>query len=146
MYYTYVHYNVDNKPIYVGKGKGNRAYIARDYGHQYYVKIIDDNIPELQALELEEFLIQQIGLDNLYNVRPKGYPSGNTRHIELKVDYHNISQQVSNLNINELHQLAHVLFKDASHGNIKAFKIICKRLGNYHQPKINNLLQSYSEK
>lgn len=146
MYYTYAHYDMNQKPIYIGKGKNRRAYEARDYGHPYTVKIVDDNLPEMQALELEEFLIEEIGLDNLYNVLPKGYPSGKHNKIALNVDYHNLYQQVSKLNVDDLYQLAETLFNDAAKGNVKAFKIIYKILGKYRQPKINDLLQSYSGK
>jgi len=75
MYYTYLHYNSNNKPIYVGKGKGKRAYQKRNYGEPYTVKIVHENISEAQALEFEEFLIEEIGIENLYNKRTKGNPS-----------------------------------------------------------------------
>ena len=84
MFYTYIHYSQNNKPIYVGKGKGKRAYHPRDYGEPYTVKIVHDNIPEAQALEFEEFLIQEIGIDNLYNKLRKGENLSETEVAAIK--------------------------------------------------------------
>ena len=81
-YYTYIHIK-DNQPIYVGKGKNNRAYTKRDYDN-HTVKIIDKNLSEAQALELEEFLIQEIGISKLKNKLTKGYSTS-----RIVVDYKN---------------------------------------------------------
>ena len=83
LFYTYAHYNKDNKPIYIGKGTGDRAYTKRDYGEEYTVKIIDDNLYEETALELESFLIEQIGIDNLYNK----IDNGNRGRQFFNIDY-----------------------------------------------------------
>ena len=136
MFYTYIHLNKYNKPIYVGKGKGKRAYSKRDYKEQYTVKIVEDNVTEEQALELEELLISQIGIDNLYNKRPKGGFSK-----ALKADYTNIKKQVASLSIVNKKRLAKVVIDDAMDGNVDAIKEVFNRLGKSWQRRINNLLE-----
>ena len=136
MFYTYIHFNKDNKPIYVGNGKGKRAYSKRDYNDEYTVKIIEDNVTEEQALELEELLISQIGIDNLYNKRPKGGFSK-----ALKADYTNIKKQVASLSIVNKKRLAKVVIEDAISGNVDAIKEVFNRLGKSCQRRINNLLE-----
>ena len=136
MFYTYIHFNKDNKPIYVGKGKGKRAYSKRDYNDEYTVKIIEDNVTEEQALELEELLISQIGIDNLYNKRPKGGFSK-----ALKADYTNIKKQVASLSIVNKKRLAKVVIDDAMNGNVDAIKEVFNKLGKSWQRRINNLLE-----
>jgi hypothetical protein len=126
MYYTYLHYNSNNKPIYVGKGKGNRAYEKRNYGEPYTVKIVHDNIPEAQALEFEEFLIDQIGLENLYNKRKKGNPSG----VVLFIDYNNIKQEIKriqSLSAKEIRRYVIILIEDVIKGNDKAIRFFLER-------------------
>ena len=136
MFYTYIHLNKDNKPIYVGKGTGKRAYSKRDYKEQYTVKIIEDNVTEEQALELEELLIAQIGIDNLYNKRPKGGFSK-----ALKADYTNLKKQVASLSIVNKKRLAKVVIDDAMNGNVDAIREVFNRLGKSWQRRINNLLE-----
>lgn len=66
IFYTYVHRKPNGEIFYVGKGKDKRAWshnsrnrfwkgVVAKYG--YTVEIIDDNLSEQQAFELEEFLI-----------------------------------------------------------------------------------------
>lgn len=136
MFYTYIHLNKDNKPIYVGKGTGKRAYSKRDYKEQYTVKIIEDNVTEEQALDLEELLIAQIGIDNLYNKRPKGGFSK-----ALKADYTNLKKQVASLSIVNKKRLAKVVIDDAINGNVDAIREVFNRLGKSWQRRINNLLE-----
>jgi hypothetical protein len=125
-YYTYLHYGADNKPIYVGKGKGRRAYDKRDYGEPYTVKIVHDNIPEAQALELEEFLIDMIGIDNLYNKLRKGGISAFSYHI----DYDNAKQEfkrIQSLSAKEIRKYVILLVDDVIAGNDKAIRFFLKR-------------------
>ena len=140
MFYTYVHYSNKDIPLYVGKGKGRRAYSKRDYGQEYYVKIVDSNLSESQALDLEELLIDQIGLDNLHNKCKRGYFSS-----AIRVDYKNLQEQINEYSLEDLHKLAEALFADAYSGNVKAIKMVFKLMGSSWQPKINNLLQLNSE-
>jgi hypothetical protein len=135
VFYTYIHFNKHNKPIYVGKGKGKRAYTKRNYKEEYTVKIIEDNVTEEQALDLEELLIAQIGIDNLYNKRPKG----NLSHA-LRADYNNLQKQVASLSITDKKRLAKIVIEDAKCGNIDAIKEVFNRLGKFWQRKINDLL------
>ena len=136
MFYTYIHLNKDNKPIYVGKGTGKRAYSKRDYKEQYTVKIVEDNVTEEQALDLEELLIAQIGIDNLYNKRPKGGFSK-----ALKADYTNLKKQVASLSVVNKKRLAKVVIDDAINGNVDAIREVFNRLGKSWQRRINNLLE-----
>jgi hypothetical protein len=82
-YYVYVHYRNDtNKPFYVGKGKGNRCYYKFNRNQYwknivnkangFYVKIVDLNLEESVAFELEKFMIDFIGFDNLCNLTKGG--------------------------------------------------------------------------
>jgi len=136
VFYTYIHLNKDNKPIYVGKGTGKRAYSKRDYKEQYTVKIVEDNVTEEQALDLEELLIAQIGIDNLYNKRPKGGFSK-----ALKADYTNLKKQVASLSVVNKKRLAKVVIDDAINGNVDAIREVFNRLGKSWQRRINNLLE-----
>lgn len=145
MYYTYLHLNENNKPIYVGKGKGNRAYEKRNYSEPYTVKIVHDNISEAQALEFEEFLIQEIGIDNLYNVKARGCLSG----VVLKIDYDNLKEEykrISALSVKETRKYVSLMIDDAIKGNDKALSFIIKRLPLDILLKINNLVKKYSDK
>ena len=133
-YYTYIHIK-ENKPIYVGKGKGNRAYQKRDYDN-YQVKIVDKNISEQKALELEEFLIQEIGVNNLYNKYLKGVPQQ-----KIIVDYKHYNQYkktLRNMSAKEIYKVAQQIINDACGGNLKAIKICLPLI------KINNLSSGVS--
>ena len=140
MYYTYIHYGADNKPIYVGKGSNNRAYAKRDYGEPYTVKIVHDNICESQALEFEEFLIQEIGINNLYNKYKKGVISGN----ELIVNYYNFPRQIkimSKRSPKDIRKFLEVVVDDACKGNDIAMSYIIKKLPKHTLNKIKELLK-----
>ena len=118
-YYTYIHIK-DNQPIYVGKGKNNRAYTKRDYDN-HTVKIIDKNLSEAQALELEEFLIQEIGISKLKNKLTKGYSTS-----RIVVDYKNYKRYrktLWNMSTKQIYQVAKQIVDDACDGNLDAVKI-----------------------
>lgn len=145
MYYTYLHYNSNNKPIYVGKGKGNRAYEKRNYGEPYTVKIVHENIPEAQALEFEEFLIQEISIDKLYNKRIKGNMSG----YSICIDYDNIKKELrrlSTLPVSLKRKHAQLLINDVIAGNNKAIRMFVRCSPKKLLLQINQLIQSYSDK
>jgi len=128
-YYTYIH-TKDNQPIYVGKGKNNRAYSKRDYDN-HTVKIIDKNISEAQALELEEFLIQEIGISKLKNKYTKGCQSS-----RIVIDYKNYiryRKTLWNMSTKQIYKVAKQIVDDACDGNLKAIKICLPFI------KINNL-------
>jgi len=145
VYYTYLHLNKDNKPIYVGKGKGSRAYDKRPYGEEYTVKIVHDKLSESQALEFEEFLIQEIGIDNLYNIKKKGNPSA----VLTYINYDNMKaelRRLQNLPVRERRKHAQLLIDDVIAGNNKAIKMFIKCCPKRLLLKINELVQSYSGK
>ena len=144
-YYTYLHYGKDNKPIYVGKGTGDRAYTKRDYGEPYTVKIVHNNISEKQALEFEEFLIQEIGINNLYNKLKKGGKSGK----EIIVNYYNLSRQIqimSKRSPNDIRKFLEVVIDDACNGNDIAMSYIIKKLPKHILNKIKELIKTNSVK
>lgn len=145
MFYTYLHLNENNRPIYVGKGKGSRAYEKRNYKEPYTVRIVHDNISEKQALEFEEFLIQEIGIDNLYNVKARGCLSG----VVLKIDYDNLKEEykrISALSVKEIRKYVSLMIDDAIKGNDKALSFIIKRSPLDILFKINNIGKEYSDK
>lgn len=81
-YCVYIHKReTDSKPFYVGKGSKKRSRsssgrsvywnrIARKHG--FYSEVVDSDITESQAFELEVFLIQEIGRKNLCNLTDGG--------------------------------------------------------------------------
>lgn len=145
MYYTYIHYGADNKPIYVGKGSNNRAYAKRDYGEPYTVKIVHDNISEAQALEFEEFLIQEIGINNLYNKLKKGGKSGK----QFIVNYCNLPRQIkimSKRSPKDIRKFLEIVIDDACKGNDIAMSYIIKKLPRDILFKIKELLKENSVK
>ena len=144
-YYTYLHYGADNKPIYVGKGTNDRAYHKRNYGEPYTVRIVHNNISEVQALELEEFLIQEIGIDNLYNKFKKGVISGR----ELIVNYSNLARQIkimSKRSPKDIRKFLEIVIDDACKGNDIAMSYIIKKLPKHILNIINELLKQNSVK
>lgn len=82
-FYVYLHRKKDNDKIfYIGKGKNDRykSLSGRNLHwkntilkHGWYSKIVQNNLIEEDALELEEFIIKNIGLQNLCN---KNYFNG----------------------------------------------------------------------
>jgi hypothetical protein len=144
-YYTYLHYGKDNKPIYVGKGSNDRAYKKRDYGEPYTVKIVHDNISEAQALEFEEFLIQEIGINNLYNKLKKGGKSGK----QFIVNYYNLPRQIkimSKRSPKDIRKFLEVVIDDACKGNDIAMSYIIKKLPKHTLNKIKELIETNSVK
>ena len=145
MYYTYIHYGADNKPIYVGKGSNDRAYKKRDYDEPYTVKIVHDNISEAQALEFEEFLIQEIGINNLYNKLKKGGKSGK----QFIVNYCNLPRQIkimSKRSPKDIRKFLEIVIDDACKGNDIAMSYIIKKLPRDILFKIKELLKENSVK
>lgn len=125
-YYTYIHLDKENKPIYVGKGTKKRAYQPRDYGEEYTIKIVHDKISELQALDFEQFLIKEIGIDNLYNKYKKGNVSSNF----IAIDYSSYKKEVkriSQLPSTEIHRYVNLLIDDVIAGNHKALLFFVKK-------------------
>jgi hypothetical protein len=94
-FYVYVHKRNDNNQIfYVGKGK-NKRYLSVTGRNQHwkntcakygwYAVIVNDNLSEELAFELEEFMINEIGLNNLCNKNYfNGGKSGYTHSIESR--------------------------------------------------------------
>ena len=60
IFYVYVWYK-NNIPVYVGKGKGRRAYRNKDVD----VEIVRYNLTEQQAFDLEKALISEYGRADL---------------------------------------------------------------------------------
>jgi hypothetical protein len=95
-HYVYLHFKAKSHTIfYVGKGKDNR-YKSKSGRNKHwfntankngwYSKIIKSNISEKESLELEELLIDTIGLSNLCNQNYfNGGMSGYTHSEEAKV-------------------------------------------------------------
>ena len=95
IFYVYLHRKKDNDKIfYVGKGKNNRyrSISGRNLHwkntvlkHGKYSTIIQSELNEEDALELEEFIIETIGLDNLCNKNYfNGGKSGYNHSLESK--------------------------------------------------------------
>lgn len=138
-YYTYIHYNASNQPIYVGKGKGSRAYDKRNYNEPYTVKIIHKDIAEEQALEFEAFLIQEISIHKLYNKFKKGCISGKL----IKIDYDNYRTEVNRISsqpVKEMLKYVNLLVDDVIAGNDKAIKFFVKRCPKDILLKIKELM------
>jgi hypothetical protein len=94
-FYVYLHRKKDDDKIfYVGKGKNNRyrSVSGRNLHwkntsskHGWYSIIIQNNLIEEDALELEEFIIDTIGLNNLCNLNYfNGGRSGYNHSLESK--------------------------------------------------------------
>ena len=75
-YYTYIHYDLDNNPFYVGKGKGDRAFSNKDRGCQwwtyvrkcqgYTIKIVNYFETEDEAFVNEQELISEFSSKGLF--------------------------------------------------------------------------------
>ena len=63
--YVYLHYLGFN-PVYVGQGSGPRVFFPREYDWDGY-RILAEGLSNDHALELESFLIDIIGYENLEN-------------------------------------------------------------------------------
>lgn len=68
-YYVYIHYDMNNIPFYVGKGKGKRAYSKSQRNEDwkkiasngYNVDIIKDNLTNVESMSLEVETIKIYG-------------------------------------------------------------------------------------
>ena len=65
--YVYMLVNDENKPRYIGKGKGSRMNHPRKYDEVLRPVIIKDGLSDDQAGAIEGYLIWKLGLDNLLN-------------------------------------------------------------------------------
>jgi len=99
---VYVYRGYDSKPFYVGMGTMARAYEVRKgsrtpefynkliqeeqkAGKPIYPEIIDKYLSAKVAHELEGFIIDEIGLDNLVNIHPGiGYGKSRERYLEKR--------------------------------------------------------------
>jgi len=88
-YYVYAHY-VDNKPVYIGKGTGRRHKEPREYNDHTSI-VLYQNLDEYTALDLEKWLINLIGIDNLRNKIAWNAVSG-SRDIYMKPTNSNVIQ------------------------------------------------------
>jgi len=143
VYYTYLHLNADNKPIYVGKGKKDRAYAKRNYPESYTVKIVHDKISETQALEFEEFLIQEIGIDNLYNKYQKGCLSSNLYYIDYG-HFKDEIKRIAKLPPKQIRKYVGIIIDDAITGNNIALSFYIKYCPKDILLKIKGLIQQNS--
>jgi hypothetical protein len=84
MFYTYLWLREDGTPYYVGKGKGQRAYIRHRVGNPPPIEriIVQEHQTESEAFEAEAFLIQYYGREDqgcggLLNLSDGGEGAGN---------------------------------------------------------------------
>ena len=117
-YYVYAHY-VDNKPVYIGKGSGRRYKMPREYNDHTSV-ILYNNIDEYTALELEKWLINLIGLDNLRNKYNFNAPSG----------LRDIYGKPTNSNVIEM-------FNRATDGDMEAILFIKSKIPKIYKSVVN---------
>ncbi len=71
-FYNYIAY-LDDKPIYVGKGKGKRYVHCYKKYPNCKVELYNQNVSEQEAFDWEIKKIEEIGLDNLANKVPGGF-------------------------------------------------------------------------
>lgn len=81
-YYIYAHYRLDNfTPFYIGKGKGDRAYVPKRNEHHdriadkygYVVVIIKYGLTEEEAFELERDIIEDLVFNEGYGIDIKDF-------------------------------------------------------------------------
>jgi hypothetical protein len=82
MAYVYGHYKKDtNELFYIGKGSGKRAWSIKNRNsywykvvnkHDYYIKILYDNMTDEEAFFKERELIAEVGRENLVNMTDGG--------------------------------------------------------------------------
>lgn len=119
MYYVYAHY-VDNKPVYIGKGKGNRHLEKRSYD-DHVSRVLQGDLTETRALELEAWLINLIGLDNLRN----------------KMAYGNVQRGEDDIYSRPKHTYALRIFERASEGDMEAIQFIAKKIPDLLKKSLN---------
>ncbi len=124
MFYVYAHY-VDNKPVYIGKGKGKRHLDKRDYD-DHTSEILYNNIDEYTALELEKWLINLIGIDNLRNKVTWNAISAD-RNIYAKATHSNIKQ----------------IYQRAEEGDMKAILFLLKKADKFWTTALKNKYLTY---
>jgi len=117
-YYVYAHY-VDNKPVYIGKGTGRRYKELRDYD-DHISTILYKNLDEYTALDLEKWLINLIGVDNLRNKNNYNAVSG-SRDIYSKCTNSNVVQ----------------MFKRAGDGDMDAILFIKSKIPKIFKSVVN---------
>ena len=71
-FYNYIAY-IDEKPIYVGKGKGKRYVHCYKKFPNCEVVLYNENVSEQEAFDWEIQKIEEIGLENLANKVPGGF-------------------------------------------------------------------------
>jgi hypothetical protein len=71
-FYNYIAY-VEDKPIYVGKGKGKRYVHCYKKFPNCKVEFYNQNVSEQEAFNWEIKKIEEIGLENLVNKVPGGF-------------------------------------------------------------------------
>lgn len=95
-YYVYLHRKKDDHKIfYVGKGKDkrfkslsgrNNHWVNTSKKHGWYPIIVKDSLSEEDALDIEELIINTIGIENLCNKNYfNGGKSGFSHSIESKI-------------------------------------------------------------
>ena len=120
MHYVYAHY-VDNKPVYIGKGKGNRHLAKRSYD-DHTSKILEGNLTEDRALELELWLINLIGVKNLRNIAT-----------------HNTKWSAADIYSRPKHTYALRIFDLAAEGDMDAIRFIAKKIPDlFNKVLLNN--------
>lgn len=91
-YYVYFHINpITNTIFYIGKGKGKRAFTKNNRNKHWYntvnkyrgfiVDIIESNLTEEEAFQIEKKYISKIGLNNLTNMTLGGEGASGRKHI-----------------------------------------------------------------
>ena len=86
IFYIYCHRKKTNgECFYIGKGKGNRYKTSQNRNqhwknivnkHGFEAEILINNISEEKAFELESYFCNQIGYENLCNIRKVNYSYG----------------------------------------------------------------------
>lgn len=93
IFYVYLHKRpTDGSPFYVGKGKGNRAWVSKSRNQHwrnvvnkhgsFVVEIIKENLTEQEAFDFEAETIKSIGIENLTNQTLGGISTTGMVHSE----------------------------------------------------------------